>query len=219
MSGNPPCADHADSHSSLTQFARGEDGGFESQGLAAPKSTFFPATKIALSFLLAAFLQSAAIAQTTAPATPAPVASPSAITISGWQLECASGMSGALACQALDRVNVRANNAVVGALSIHLTSDKRTPLLYVQVPLGIAIANSVRVGVPNGVVQTVKILTCTRDGCFGNMVLGEPLLTVMRAAKVPLQMSYDSIAPDSSIRTITVSMGLNGFSETYAKLH
>lgn len=175
--------------------------------------------RIVLSLLLAALLQSAASAQTGAPATPAPAASPSAITISGWQLECASGNTGVLACEALDRVNVRANNAVVGALSIRLSSDKRTPLIFVQVPLSIAIPNDVRVGTPNGVVQNVKILTCTRNGCFGNMILGDPLLTVMRAAKVPLQMSYDSIAADSSIRTVTVSMGLNGFSETYAKLH
>ncbi len=159
------------------------------------------------------------MAQTGVAATAAPTARPSAISITGWQLRCTSGSTGVVACEALDRVNVRANNAIVGALSIHLGSDKRTPLLDVQVPLGIAIPNDVRVGTPNGVVQSVKILTCTRDGCFGNMPLGDPLLTVMRAAKVPLQMSYDTVAADSSMRTVTISMGLSGFSETYAKLH
>lgn len=174
--------------------------------------------KIALSLFLAALIQSAAAAQTTAPATPVPAASPSTIAVSGWRLECSSANTGNLACEALDRVSVRANNAVVAALSIRLSSDKKTPLLFVQVPLGIGIPEGVRVGTPNGAVQTVKILTCTRDGCFGNMTLGEPLLTVMQAAKVPVQVAYDAIAADASTRTITVSIGLSGFAETYAKL-
>jgi invasion protein IalB len=174
--------------------------------------------RFALSLLLTALLQAVALAQSSSPATPAPAASPSLITISGWRLECSSATTGDLVCQALNRVSVRATNAVVGALSIRLGGDKKTPMLYVQVPLGIAIPNNVRVGTPNGVVQTVKILTCTRDGCFGNMPLGDPLLTVMRAAKVPLQMAYDSIAADSTTRTVTISIGLSGFPETYAKL-
>jgi invasion protein IalB len=76
----------------------------------------------------------------------------------------------------------------------------------------------VRVGVPSGVVQTVHILTCTRDGCFGNMPLGEPLLNVMQGAKVPLQLAYESIAADSTTRTITVRVSLTDFPATYAKL-
>ncbi len=170
--------------------------------------------KFILSLVLAGSLAAAAAAQSTAPA---PSASPPMIVVSGWRLECSSTTAN-LSCQALDRVSMRANNAVVGALSVRLSGDKKTPILFVQVPLGIAIPNGVRVGTTSGAVQTVQILTCNGNGCFGNTALGEPLLNAMRAAKEPLHLAYESIANGATARTITVNLGLRGFAATYDKL-
>jgi len=174
--------------------------------------------KLGIFALLCAALTGVAAAQSPSPAAPAPTSSPSVIVVSGWRLECASNAAD-LACQALDRVSLRANNAVVGALSVRLSRDKKTPVLFVQVPLGIAIPNAVRVGTGSGALQTVQILTCNRDGCFGNARLGEPLLNAMRAAKEPLHLAYESIGSDSTARTITVNVGLAGFASAYDKLH
>jgi invasion protein IalB len=180
--------------------------------------------KLGILMLLCAALTGVAAAQSPSPAAPAsaaapaPASSPSVIVVSGWRLECSSNAAD-LSCQALDRVSLRANNAVVGALSVRLSRDKKTPVLFVQVPLGIAIPNAVRVGTGSGAVQTVQILTCNRDGCFGNARLGDPLLNAMRAAKEPLHLAYESIGSDSTARTITVNLGLGGFASAYDKLH
>lgn len=162
----------------------------------------------------------AADAQTNAPATPSSAA-PSAplIVISGWRLECASTTGGSLACEALDRVSVRTTGAVVGGLSVHFLADGKTPEILVQVPLGIAVPAGVRVGTNSGIMQTLPVSTCNRDGCFARAQMSGPLLGAMRAAKEALRIAYDSLAPNADARTVTISLGLDGFAAAYDKLH
>ncbi len=86
------------------------------------------------------------------------------------------------------------------ALMLALALVPDAPIVFVQLPLGIAIPNAVRVGTAGGALQTIAILTCNRDGCFGNARLGDPLLDAMRAAKEPLHLAYETLAADATAR-------------------
>ena len=178
--------------------------------------------KTALGVLLVAALGAPALAQSTpAPVRPsAPAAqqvSPSEITISGWQLQCDSRGGSGLNCQALDEVTARRNNAVISAVSVRQTPDKK-PIILVQVPLGIALQDGIRVGFENGAVQAMPAFTCNNNGCMARAAIGDPLLNAMRAAKQPLRIAYENLDGNLNKQTITIVLGLDGFSAAYDKL-
>ena len=137
--------------------------------------------------------------------------------ISGWRLECDS-RSGPLACQLIDQVTARSNNAVISAISLHVDAMTKGPIMVVQVPLGIAVEDAVRVGFENGAVQTLPIYTCNRNGCFARAQAGEPVLSAMRAAKQPLRIAYESLDSNAAKQTITITLGLDGFSAAFDRL-
>jgi invasion protein IalB len=173
--------------------------------------------KTMLAFAFMAALTMAASAQ-TAPSSPTPAASPAQIVISGWRLDCAT-TAGTFACQLVNRVSLRSNNAVVGAVAVHLSGDGKSPLIDVQVPLGIALAPGVHIGTASGALQAVSLVRCRVDGCYARSTLGEPLLNAMRAAKEPLQIAYETFDANDQPQTITIRLGLNGFGAGYDKLH
>jgi invasion protein IalB len=153
--------------------------------------------KTMLAFAFMAALTMAASAQ-TAPSSPTPAASPAQIVISGWRLDCAT---------------------TAGTFAVHLSGDGKSPLIDVQVPLGIALAPGVHIGTASGALQAVSLVRCRVDGCYARSTLGEPLLNAMRAAKEPLQIAYETFDANDQPQTITIRLGLNGFGAGYDKLH
>jgi invasion protein IalB len=139
------------------------------------------------------------------------------ILISGWRLDCTS-VGGALECQLRDEVTARANNAVISA-SIRQDATSAAPLAIVQIPLGTAIDDAVRVGFNNGALQRLPVRTCNRNGCFASGRLGQPVVAGLRAAKAPLRIAYDTLADSGAKQTVTISLGLDGFASAFARLH
>ncbi|GAC1416400.1 MAG: hypothetical protein NVSMB64_26620 [Candidatus Velthaea sp.] len=104
-----------------------------------------------------------------------------------WRLECASN-TGTLLCQALDRVSLSSTNGVLGAVSVQLENDAKTPAILVQVPLGIAIANAVRVGTKSGPGQTLSVVTCTREGCLARRRRSRCSLPTTCSTRTPMRV-------------------------------
>lgn len=171
--------------------------------------------RIAIRLVLFAVLSTAAEAQTPGP-TPAQVP-PAQISISGWRLECDS-LGGGLQCQLIDQITARGNNAVISAISVRRTSDAGMPVMIVQVPLGIAVDDAVRVGFENGAVQTLPVFTCNRNGCFARAQIGEPVLSAMRGAKQQLRVAYQNLDANGGKQTVTISLALDGFPSAYERL-
>jgi invasion protein IalB len=172
--------------------------------------------RIAMGFVLVAALGAAADAQSPTPA-PATQVPPAQIVISGWRLEC-NTVAGSLQCLLLDQVTARSNNAVISAISIRRANDGKSSAMVVQVPLGTAVDDAVRVGFENGAVQTLPFYTCNRSGCFARAAVGEPVLSAMRAAKQPLRIAYETLDTNGAKQTVTISLGLDGFSSAYDRL-
>src|SRR5581483_3909881 len=117
--------------------------------------------------------------------------------------------TGAFACQVTDVVGVRGSDAVVAAVRIRVATENKTPIVAVQVPLGIA--------VENGAMQTLPIFTCDRRGCFATAELGGPMLAAMRGAKSPLRIAYETLN-GSNEQTISVQLGMADFPAAYDQL-
>jgi invasion protein IalB len=143
--------------------------------------------------------------------------SPTAYTISGWRLECAT-QSGALSCQVLNQVLARSNNAVIAAISVQQSGAAKAPVLIVQVPLGVAIDEPVKVEIQNGASQMLPFLSCYGNGCFARAPLGDALLAGMRDSKQPLSVTYQNLDATFSKQSINVTLALDGFSQAYDKL-
>lgn len=160
--------------------------------------------------LLAAAAQAPAQSQTTQVPS-------SAYSISGWRLECSSERT-ALSCQVLDQVFARANSAVIAGVSVREAADGKTPVLIVQVPLGVAIDQPVHVGFSGGAEQVLPFVSCYANGCFARAPLGDTLLTAMRTAKQPLSLTYANLDSNLNKQSIRVTLPLDGFAVAYDKL-
>lgn len=143
--------------------------------------------------------------------------SPSAYSISGWRVECSS-QSNALACQLIDQVTARANNGVIAGISVVQAGAAKTPTLVVQVPLGAALDQSVRVGFNSGAEQMVPFVSCYNNGCFARAALQDSMLAQMRNAKEPLSVSYSTYDANMNKQSIRITLPLDGFAVAYDKL-
>lgn len=165
---------------------------------------------IRLLLLLAVTISGTAQAQTQQ-------VSPNAYSISGWRVECSS-QSNALACQLIDQVTARANNGVIAGISVVQAGAAKTPTLVVQVPLGAALDQSVRVGFNSGAEQMVPFVSCYNNGCFARATLQDSMLAQMRNAKEPLSVSYSTYDANMNKQSIRITLPLDGFAVAYDKL-
>jgi invasion protein IalB len=143
--------------------------------------------------------------------------SPTAYSISGWRVECSS-QSNALACQLIDQVTARANNGVIAGISVVQAGAAKTPTLVVQVPLGAALDQPVRMGFNSGAEQMVPFVSCYNNGCFARATLQDSLLSQMRDAKEPLSVSYSTYDANMNKQSIRITLPLDGFAVAYDKL-
>jgi invasion protein IalB len=142
---------------------------------------------------------------------------PNAYTISGWRVECAS-QSSTLSCQLIDQVTARANNGVIAGITVAQAGAAKTPTIVVQVPLGAALDQPVRVGFNGGVEQTLPFVSCYNNGCFARATLQDSLLAKMRDAKQPLALLYSTYDANMNKQTIRITLPLDGFAVAYDKL-
>lgn len=159
---------------------------------------------------VAAAFSSMAQAQTTQ-------VSPSAYSISGWRVECSS-QSNALSCQLVDQVLARANNGVIAGISVMQAGAAKTPTIVVQVPLGSALDQPIRVGFNGGPEQQLTFVSCYSSGCFARGTIGGALLAQMRDAKQPLSVSYATLDAAFNKQTVRITLPLDGFAVAYDKL-
>lgn len=142
---------------------------------------------------------------------------PNAYSISGWRVDCSS-RNNALSCRLVDQVLARANNGIIAGLSIVQTGDAKTPTMVVQVPLGAAVADGVRVGIIGGSEQTLPFVSCYNSGCFARGAIADALLSQMRDAKQSLSVSYATYDGSMNKQNVRITLPLDGFAVAYDKL-
>lgn len=166
---------------------------------------------VAVTLAFAALAQAApAQAQTTQ-------VSPQAYSVSGWRVECTSA-NNALSCQLVDQITARANNGVIAGISVVQAGSAKAPTIVVQVPLGAALDEPVRLGFNGGAEQLLSFVSCYANGCYARGTLSDAMLAQMRDAKQPLALSYSAYASATNKQSIRITLPLDGFAVAYDKL-
>jgi invasion protein IalB len=152
--------------------------------------------------LMVACAQAAGGAQTPAPG----------FDVSGWRVDCTT-KAGVIDCAAMDQVTVRGTNQQLIVMTVRIAPDTKKPVVLIQLPLGIAVANGLTLTIGEAPPQTYPIQTCTPGGCFAGTALADRQLESMRTS-AQLRVAWGSLEK----QTTTVTMPLTGFAACYAKL-
>jgi invasion protein IalB len=123
-----------------------------------------------------------------------------------WRVEY-TGDGKVLECRALQQIINRDDKRRLAQLTVRLPPDSNTPVMMLQLPLGLNLSEPVQFRVDNGAVEKQQVQTCTTTGCFVGMQLNDKFLASMRGGtllKIALQ--------DSNKQPIALDVPLLGFS-------
>ena len=123
-----------------------------------------------------------------------------------WRVDCA-GDGKVLECRALQQIVNRDDKHLLAQLTVRLPSDSKTPVMMLQLPLGLNLSEPVQFKVDNGAVEKQQVQTCTTTGCFVGMQLNDKFLASMRSGAV-LKIALQ----DSNKQPIALDVPLLGFS-------
>ena len=123
-----------------------------------------------------------------------------------WRVEC-TGDGKTLECRALQQIINRDDKRLLAQLTVRVPPDSKTPVMMLQLPLGLNLSEPVQFKVDNGAIEKQSVQTCTTTGCFVGMQLNDKFLASMRGGtllKIALQ--------DSNKQPIALDVPLLGFS-------
>ena len=155
-------------------------------------------------------------AQTAAtPATPqaetAPANSPAP---TGWAARCTSASREApLECAIEQTAVLSKTGQLIVLVNIRVPSDTHTPVVLVQLPLGLNLPVGAKLQVDDGNVTDLQIQTCENRGCYASAPIAPDLLTALKSGK-QLKVSFQNLGKE----TITIPMPLADFSAAYEKI-
>ena len=146
-----------------------------------------------------------ATAQQAPPATPSQAAPAQAQQgPAAWRLECV-GDGKTLECQIVQSLVSREDGKLVVLVSVRLP-PKAQPVMMLQLPLGLNVAEPVQIVVDKGVPDKQPVQTCTNTGCFVGMPLDDKFVVAMRTGT-----SLKVTVQDSAKRQIALDIPLLGF--------
>jgi invasion protein IalB len=132
----------------------------------------------------------------------------------GWVARCASGGRDApLECAVEETAVLTKTGQLVVLVNIRITSDTRTPIALVQLPLGLNLPAGAKLQVDDGKSVDLQIQTCENRGCYANLPIAPDLLAAMRSGK-QLKVSFQNLAKDP----ITIPMPLTDFAAAYDRI-
>jgi len=132
----------------------------------------------------------------------------------GWIARCASiGRDAPLECAIEETAVLTKTGQVVVLVNIRVTSDTRTPVAMVQLPLGLNLPVGAKLQVDEGKPVDLQIQTCENRGCYANLPVAPDLLAALRTGK-QLKISFQNLAKDP----ITIPMPLTDFAAAYDKI-
>ncbi|MBV8924806.1 MAG: invasion associated locus B family protein [Bradyrhizobium sp.] len=147
----------------------------------------------------------------SAPAQPADANAPPQ---PGWVARCASVSRDApLECAVEETAVLTKTGQLIVLVNIRVTSDTRTPVALVQLPLGLNLPAGARLQVDDGKSVDLQIQTCENRGCYANLPIAPDMLAAMRAGKL-LKVSFQNLSKDP----ITIPLPLTDFAPAYDKI-
>jgi invasion protein IalB len=139
-----------------------------------------------------------------APAAPPP----------GWAARCSSASRGAaLACAVEQTAVLQKTGQLIVLVNIRIPGDTHTPVVLVQLPLGLSLPGGAKLQVDDGHPIDLQIQTCEARGCYAETPVGADLLAALRSGK-QLKILFQNLAKE----TITIPLPLADFAAAYDKI-
>ena len=98
-------------------------------------------------------------------------------------------------------------------VNIRITSDTRSPVAMVQLPLGLNLPGGAKFQVDDGKTVDLQIQTCESRGCYAGTSIAPDFLAAMRTGQ-QLKVSFQNLGKE----TITIPMPLTDFAAAYDKI-
>jgi invasion protein IalB len=155
-------------------------------------------------------------AQTAAtPATPqADPAPANAPAPAGWAARCTSASRDTpLECAMEQTAVLSKTGQLIVLVNIRVPSDTHTPVVLVQLPLGLNLPVGAKFQVDDGKAIDLQIQTCENRGCYASSPIAPELLAALRSGK-QLKVSFQNLAKE----TITIPIPLADFAAAYDKI-
>jgi invasion protein IalB len=155
-------------------------------------------------------------AQATPPAAPqqaepAPANTPPPL---GWVARCTSVSREAPPECAMEETAVLTKTGqLVILVNLRIASDTRTPVILVQLPLGLNLPAGIKLQVDEGKTIEMQIQTCENRGCYASMPVPSDLLAALKSGK-QLKVSFQNLGKE----TIAIPMPLTDFPAAYDKI-
>jgi invasion protein IalB len=156
-------------------------------------------------------------AQTNAvPATPQaePTPATAAAPQPGWAARCTSPSREApLECAMEQTAVLSKTGQLIVLVNIRVPSDTHTPVVLVQLPLGLNLPAGAKLQVDDGKVTELQMQTCEARGCYASSPVAPELLAALKSGK-QLKVSFQNLGKE----TITIPMPLAEFAAAYDKI-
>jgi invasion protein IalB len=144
-------------------------------------------------------------------AEPAPASTPAP---PGWVARCTSVSRETPPECAMEETAVLAKTGqLVILVNVRVPSDTGTPVILVQLPLGLNLPAGIKVQVDDGKTADMQIQTCENRGCYASMPVPADLLAALKSGK-QLKVSFQNLGKE----TITVPLPLADFPAAYEKI-
>jgi len=132
----------------------------------------------------------------------------------GWVARCTSLSRDAPPECAMEETAVLTKTGqLVILVNLRITSDTRTPIVLVQLPLGLNLPAGVKLQVDEGKTADMQIQTCENRGCYASMPVPSELLAALKSGK-QLKVLFQNLGKE----TITIPMPLADFAAAYDKI-
>jgi invasion protein IalB len=157
-------------------------------------------------------------AQTT-PA-PAPAAPPAetppanAAAQPGWAARCSSASREApLECAIEQTAVLSKTGQLIVLVNIRVPSDTHTPVILVQLPLGLNLPVGAKLQVDDGKTVDLQIQTCEARGCYASTPIAPDLLAALKSGK-QLKVAFQNLGKE----VIAIPLPLADFAAAYDKI-
>lgn len=152
---------------------------------------------------------------------PAPTAAPQAESTPantppppGWAARCTSASREApLECAIEQSAVLTKTGQLLVLVNVRVPSDTHTPVVLVQLPLGLNLPVGAKLQVDEGKFVDLQIQTCENRGCYASTPIAPEMLAALKAGK-QLKVLFQNLQKE----TITIPLPLADFAAAYDKI-
>lgn len=132
----------------------------------------------------------------------------------GWNARCTSASRQApLECAMEQTAVLTKTGQLIVLVNIRVPGDTRTPVVLVQLPLGLNLPAGAKLQVDDGKANDLPVQTCEARGCFASSPIAPDLLAAMKSGK-QLKVSFQTLARE----TVAIPIPLADFAAAYEKI-